>query len=232
MQDLLRCAPNRTSPLAEAQRLISSRVGAAIAVVLSIAALAFAVVAFMSTIRDDSKPAGRLVQSRLTNEYNGAPIYFPLDQFYVGRDSQGRIRAFYVYPPGYFGHTRGCKVVWDSAAVIDTEKGTFGPGLYVEPCSGARFNRDGELIYAPADRGLDYFATQAAVEGVIVDTRKLYCGPDYVQLPTSTPAPATATVQAATAVVERLTATPVTPSPTVEGTPTPRACETVSPDSK
>ncbi len=212
--------------------MISSRVGAAIAVVLSIAALAFAVVAFMSTIRDDSQPIGRLVQSRLTKEYTGQPVLFPLDDFFVGRDNDGRIRAFYLYPPGYFGHVRGCKIVWDNAAVIDTEKGTFGPGLYVEPCSGARFNRDGELIYAPADRGLDYFATQAGVEGVIVDTRKLYCGDNYVPLPTNTPASATATVWAATAAVERLTATPVPPTPTYEGTPPPRTCDRVSPNAK
>ena len=183
----------------------------------------------MSTVRDDSATQGRVVQSRLTNEYSGAPVLFPIDEFFVGRDSEGHIRAFYIYPPGYFGHTRGCKVIWGDAATIDTEKGKAGPGLFVEPCGGSRFDRDGELVYGPADRGLDEFATQPGVEGVIVDTRKLYCGPDYIP---PTPAPATATAQAATASAEALTATPEVPPPTVEGTPVPRRCERVSPNSK
>lgn len=191
-----------------------------------------AVVAFMSTVRDDGEKPGRLVQSRLTNEYTGQPVFFPLDDFYVGRDNNFRIRAFYVYPPGYYGHSRGCKIVWDATAVVDTEKGRAGPGLYLEPCGGAHFDRDGELVSGPADRGLDYFATMAGVEGVIVDTRKLYCGDEYVPVPTQTPAPATATVQVATAVVEALTATPVTPSATPQGTPAPRACDRVSPNSR
>jgi hypothetical protein len=155
-----------------------------------------------------------------------------VDDFYVGRDSAGHIRAFYVYPPGYYGHERGCKVIWDSNATIDTEKGRMGPGLYQEPCGGARFNRDGELVYGPADHGLDEFLTEAAPDGVVVDTRKLYCGPEYIPLPTQTPAPATATVQAATASVEDLTATPVPATATVEGTPTPRTCDRVSPNMK
>lgn len=212
--------------------MISSRVGAAFALVLAIAALALAVVAFMSTVRDGGATQGRVVQSRLTNEYSGAPVLFPIDEFFVGRDSEGHIRAFYIYPPGYFGHTRGCKVLWSEAATIDTEKGKAGPGLFVEPCGGSRFDRDGELVYGPADRGLDEFATQPGVEGVTVDTRKLYCGPDYIPPPTPTPAPATATVQAATASVEALTATPEAPAPAAEGTPVPRRCDRVSPDSK
>jgi hypothetical protein len=212
--------------------LISSRVGAAAALVLSVVALAIAVAAFMSTVRDDSEKPGRLVQTRLTNEYTGQPVYFPLDDFFAGRDSDGRIRAFYVYPPGYFGHARGCKIVWDNTAIIDTEKGRAGPGLYVEPCGGAHFDLDGKLVAGPADRGLDVFATQPGIEGVFVDTRKLYCGPEYVPAPTQTPAPATATAQAATASVEALTATPEAPTPTEEGTPAPRTCDRVSPNSK
>jgi hypothetical protein len=212
--------------------LISSRVGAALAVIFSIFALALGVVAFMSTVRDDSAKPGRLVQSRLTNEYPGQPVLFPVDEFFAGSDSDGHIRAFYVYPPGYYGHVRGCKIVWDNAATRDTEKGKVGPGLYLEPCGGSAFDRDGELVSGPADHGLDEFTTQAGVEGVIVDTRKLFCGPNYVPPPTATPAPATATAEAATASVEALTSTPGAPTPTMEGTPAPRMCERVSPNSK
>ena len=99
------------SPARSSRSVMSSRVGAAFAVVLSIAALSLAIVAFMSTIRDDSVKPGRLVQSRLTNDYTGQPVLFPLDEFFVGRDSEGHIRAFYDFPPGYYGHDRGCRVV-------------------------------------------------------------------------------------------------------------------------
>lgn len=183
----------------------------------------------MSTVRDDSEKPGRLVQSRLTNEYTGQPVPFPLDDFFAGIDGVGHIRAFYTYPPGYFGHDRGCKIIWDNTAVVDTDKGRVGPGLYLEPCGGSHFNRDGELVSGPADHGLDEFRTQAAVDGVLVDTRKLICGPDYVP---PTPAPATATALAATAAIVALTQTPEVPTATIAGTPAPRICDRVSPNSK
>jgi hypothetical protein len=221
---------------------VTTRVGAAIALVLSIAAHAFAIVAFMATVRDDGPTRGRLVQSRLTNEDGGAPLLFPLDEFYIGRDSQAHQRAFYVYPPGYYGHSRGCKIVWDDGATAETLRGTVGPGLYVDPCGGARWNRDGELLSGPADRGLDEFATQPGVEGVIVDTRRLLCGAEYIPPPTFTPQPAQATIEAATASVVAQTASviartespvpSVTPRPTISGTPERTPCERVSPDTK
>lgn len=221
---------------------MATRVGAAIALALSVGALAFAIVAFMSTVRDDGPTRGRLVQSRLTNEDGGPPMLFPLDEFYIGRDSQAHQRAFYVFPPGWYGHTRGCKVVWDDNTTAETARGVVGPGLFVDPCSGARWNRDGELVSGPADRGLDEFPTQPGVEGVIVDTRRLLCGAEYIPPPTPTPQPAQATIEAATASVVAQTASvitrtespvpSVTPRPTVSGTPERTTCERVSADTK
>ncbi len=156
--------------------MISTRIGAALALLLSVVAVALAVAAFMATIRDDGPTIGRFVQTRLANDYRGAPAQFPIDEFFAGLDSQGVIRAYYSYPPGYFGHVRGCKIVWDPTAVVEGIGGRAGPGLYVDPCGGARFDRDGALVFGSADRGLDFFATSAAVDGVLVDTRKLYCG--------------------------------------------------------
>jgi hypothetical protein len=177
--------------------MISSRVGAALALVLAAAALALAVVAFMATVRDDSDTAGRFVQSRLTNDYAGAPVLFPIDDFFIGRATDGYLHAWYAYPPGYFGHVRGCKVIWEATGTIDTPKGKAGPGLFVDPCGGSRFDRDGALVYGPADHGLDEFSTQPGVEGVIVDTRRLICGkelpveatPESDETPTPTPEP-------------------------------------------
>jgi len=156
--------------------LISARFGVAVSLVLAVAALAIGIAAFMATVRDKNDITGRIVQSRTTNEYDGPPLSFPLDDFFIGRGSDGRQHAFYAYPPGYFGHVRGCRMIWDPAATVQTQAGAAGPGLYVDPCGGARFSRDGELVAGPADRNLDYFATSAGVEGVLVDTKRLYCG--------------------------------------------------------
>jgi hypothetical protein len=131
----------------------------------------------MANIRNDDPATGRLVQTRLTNEYDGPPQFFAIDDFFVVRGSDRRLHAWYVYPPGFFGHVRGCKLVWDQTATIATnDGGTAGPGLFVDPCGGARFDTDGELVSGPADRNLDEFPTSAAVAGMLVDTRELYCG--------------------------------------------------------
>ena len=49
-------------------------------------------------------------------------------------------------------------------------------GAFVEPCGGASFDRDGTWLSGPAERGLDEFKTAPGIDGVIVDTRELYCG--------------------------------------------------------
>jgi hypothetical protein len=226
--------------------VISSRTGAVLALMLSLAAVALAVVAFMATLRDETEQPGRLVQTRLTQDYAGEPQIFPVDDFYIGPSSQGALRAFYVYPPGFFGHQRGCRIVWDASATTETPEGTEGPGLYVDPCSGARFNRDGELVEGPADRGLDEFATGPSPEGIVVDTRDLLCGAFYT-LPVvaasagepsaagpavgiTVPAPGAPTLTFTPTSTLTRTATP-TPSPT----PTPNErdeCERVSPNSR
>jgi len=189
--------------------VVSTRVGAALALLVSIAAFALATVAFMSTVRDDSPTRGRLVPTRVNSDSTDLPQAFPLDDFVLGRDSDGDFHAFYVYPPGYFGHVRGCRVVWDPDAVIDGPRGRAGPGLYLEPCGGAHFDRDGALVSGPADRGLDEFEVEPGVDGVIVDTRRLLCGRAFVP-PTTTP-----------------TVTSETATPTPSGR---ERCERVTPD--
>jgi hypothetical protein len=191
--------------------LISTRFGVVVSLVLAVAALALAIVAFMSTIRDAGPIRGRLVQSQITNEYDGAPLTFTIDDFFIGRGTDGVLHAFYVYPPGYFGHTRGCRIVWDTAATVATPAGKQGPGLFVDPCGGARFTRDGKLVSGPADHDLDYFATSAAVDGTVVDTRRLLCGAGIVS-----------------------SATPAEDQPTPTPTPEPgtKTCDRVSPDTK
>jgi hypothetical protein len=215
-----------------------------LALLLSIAAVSLATVAFMSTLRDEEDKPGRLVQTRLTQDYTGDPQLFPVDDFYIGPSNDNELRAFYVYPPGFFGHQRGCRIVWDGSAAVDTPNGPQGPGLYVDPCGGARFNRDGELIDGPADRGLDEFETGPSPEGVVVDTRELLCGERYrppavAGAPPSVPPP-TVDTPAASPAGPTLTPTPTaTPTATATITPSPtpttegrERCERVSANSR
>lgn len=223
--------------------MIRARFAVALAVVLSLAALAFGFVAFMSTIREQDEKPGRLVQTRISNTYAGPPVLFVLDEFFMSKDQQGKMRALYAHPPGFYGHNRGCRVIWAPDEVLPVEGGQAGPGLFVDPCGGARFGPDGRLLSGPADRGLDEFDMGPGVEGFVVDTRTLWCGRLYgVTYPggptaTATPAPPPSPVAlsvtpappgqppgaTATATLEP-TAThtpPVTPTGTIEATATP-----------
>jgi len=199
--------------------LISTRLGVALALLLAVGGIAIGTTAFFAAERKTGDITGRLVQSRATNEYDGPPLAFPLDEFFIGRGSDGVLHAFYSYPPGYFGHVRGCKIVWDAGGTVATTPlagpgltPAAGPGLFVDPCGGARFNRDGKLVSGPADRNLDEFATTPAVEGMLVDTRQLYCG---------------------SAIEPPQTPTAAEPSPTATATPEqPDKCDRVSPNTK
>jgi hypothetical protein len=190
--------------------LISTRIAVAFALLLALAGIAIGTTAFFAAERERGDVTGRIVQSRATNEYDGPPLSFPLDEFFIGKGSDGRLHAYYAYPPGYFGHVRGCKVVWDNAATLATPP--VGPGLYIDPCGGARFDRDGRLVAGEADRNLDEFPTTPAVEGMLVDTRTLLCG--------SAPAPSETAADGES--------TP-TPTPTREN---PEECDRVSPNTK
>lgn len=224
--------------------MIRARFAVALAAVVSLAALAFGFVAFMTTIRDQDEKPGRLVQTRISNTYTGPPVLFVLDEFFMIKDTQGKMRALYTYPPGFYGHSRGCRVVWAPDEVVPIDGGEAGPGLFVDPCGGARFGPDGRLLAGPADRGLDEFDMGPGVEGFVVDTRTLWCGrlfgvtypgdpaPTPTATPTSpptagplspTPAPGSPLQPAATPTLEPTatgTATE-TPEGTITATPTP-----------
>jgi len=203
--------------------LTSARFAVAIALLLAVAAVVVGAAALMMAWSDNGDETGRLVSTRITNSYEGDPVLFPLDEFYFGRGRDGKMRALYLYPPGFFGHTRGCKVVWAPAEDLDGAGGEE-PGYYVDPCGGARFTPDGMLAAGAADRGLDYFQTQPGVEGIVVNTQTLWCGRDYetpTPVPTDTPEPIlTPRTSSATAI----------PTPTVFGAPsaTPTATDTAT----
>ncbi|MBI2723878.1 MAG: hypothetical protein HYX50_02345 [Chloroflexi bacterium] len=216
--------------------MIRARIAVAISILMSVGALAIAIVAFTTTVRDKGDITGRLLQTRMNNEYTGDPVLFPIDDVFVGPNSAGKLRAFYVYPPGYYGHTRGCRVVWDAAAAVAVAGESFGPGLYIDPCGGARFNRDGELVAGPADRSLDRFDTLPAVDGMVVDTRRLWCGPTPgAQQPArESPSPAETPPGAGSATTPGAGARSVTPTLTATATPTPTetASATATPEAR
>jgi len=168
--------------------MTSVRFGAAAALLLSVSAVGVAVAALMATLRDDRGDRGRVINTLVSVEAATDAVLFPLDNLYIVRDGSGDVHALYVYPPGFFGHVRGCRVVWDGAAPATADPAAT-PGIFIDPCSGARFARDGALLGGPADRGLDYFELLPGVDGVIVDTRKLYCGAAGIAgaTPTATP---------------------------------------------
>jgi hypothetical protein len=235
---------------------MGARFAVALSLLMAVAAVVVGTAALTMAWTDDSNETGRLVSTRITNSYEGDPVLFPLDEFYFGSGSDGRMRALYLYPPGFFGHTRGCKVVWVGDEVIP---GDEQRGYFVDPCGGARFTRDGKLASGPADRGLDYFETSPGVDGIVVDTRTLWCGPLYeppAPAPTDTPAPEPPTAVttppppfAPPTNTPTPTLTPTataTPTRTTTGTPsstpdaeetataraTPRECDRVSPNTK
>lgn len=222
-----------------------------VSLLLSIAAVTLGVAAFMATLRDDGDKPGRVLQTRLTNAFTGDPLLFPLDDVFMSRDGDGTMHALYAYPPGFFGHNRGCKVVWVANDVVQSPEGEVGPGLFVDPCGGARFDRTGALVSGQADHALDFFETDAGLDGIIVDTRTLWCGaayeaPEPRDEPTQTPAPTqtllpfTGTALALTATFLPATAIPsateAPPTSTRTLTPTatsePEKCDRVSPNTK
>lgn len=171
--------------------MIGTRVATAFALLLGVAATAVAFTALMYALRDDGDAPGRLVETRLDASHEGFPVQFPLDDFFLSLDDDGRIHALYVYPPGHFGHMRGCRVIWDGGVSHEKEDGEITRGLFVEPCGGSRFMRDGALISGPAERGLDHFGLTPTPRGFVVDTNVLYCGPRPLADPTpgATPTP-------------------------------------------
>jgi hypothetical protein len=233
--------------------LTSARFAVALALVVAVGAAVVGAAALTMAWSDTRDERGRLVSTRITNSYEGEPVLFPLDEFYFARGRDEKMRALYLYPPGFFGHTRGCKVVWASAEDLDGDGGD-APGYFVDPCGGARFTPDGLLAAGPADRGLDYFETSPGVEGIVVDTRTLWCGREYeppTPVPTETAAPPVSGPSPSRTVPGAASATPsptqtatVTPTRTHTGTPsatpdakktataraTPRECERVSAD--
>jgi hypothetical protein len=185
---------------------------------LSVAAVALGAAALLAALRDDDGERGRLVQTRLVPSESG-PVLFPLDEFYASTGEDGQLRALYIYPPGFYGHTRGCPVVW--AADAEGSPSADGPGAFLDPCGGARFARDGTLIEGDAPRGLDRFKTEPGIEGIIVDTRTLYCGEPYAPQPAASP-----TAIATTALPVLTPGLPQTIEPSPTATTTPAATST------
>jgi hypothetical protein len=206
--------------------LIGTRTATALAFILSIAALALGVTALALSLREDDDGLPEQIQTGI-DRVDGDPVPFPLYDFYLSGDERGVPRALYMYPPGYYGHIRGCKVLWVASDVVEIAGERAGPGLFVDPCGGARFDRVGRLVAGAADRGLDRFDVATEVGGAIVSLDVLYCGEEaptdvpVVPVLSATPSPAP------TAPSPPLVVTPAPPGATA--TPTASATASATP---
>jgi len=212
--------------------MIGTRTATALSLLLSLVAVALGITALALALREQaSDPAADLIQTR-TASVPGDPIMFPLHDFYLSGDADGRPIALYLYPPGFYGSVRGCKVLWVRDDMVAVDGAVAGPGLFVDPCGGARFDREGRLVAGEADRGLDRFRTFTEIGGEVVDLSVLYCGPTgpagvpvIPAMPTLTPAPSVAPPP------PRLGLTTVTPTATGTATATWTATRTPTPRS-
>ena len=211
--------------------MIGTRVATAFALLLAIVAVALGVTALAVALGDDSTEPPSLVQTRIA-VVDGDPVAFPLHDFYLSGDGEGRPLALYLYPPGYYGHVRGCRVLWVADDLVALEGGLAGPGLFVDPCGGARFDREGRLVAGEADRGLDRFRTFTELGGEVVDVSVLYCGPEgpsgvpVVPATPTVPPPPPATAPPALPTRPGLPTLTPTVTPTVTHTPPPTATPT------
>jgi plastocyanin len=134
---------------------------------------------------------GRVVEAGPPGAYQPRmPIPFALDDFYLMPLEDGEFIALYAYPPGYFGHVRGCRIRWEPNAAYHAYHAGTGAtpvpasqqtlveatGLWVEGCGGAKWDARGQKLFGPAPRDLDRFPVERTAEGNIrVDTRRLQC---------------------------------------------------------
>ncbi|MGD9891660.1 MAG: hypothetical protein AB7R89_17440 [Dehalococcoidia bacterium] len=145
--------------------------------------------------RDDAP--SRIVEAGPPAAYQpNMPISFALDDFYLMALESGEFVALYAYPPGYFGHVRGCRIRWEPDATFSAlrpiglppgdelatpnPEGPFEPieatGLWVEPCGGSKWDSTRRYLFGPAPRDLDRFPVEVTDAGRIsVDTRRLQC---------------------------------------------------------
>ena len=222
--------------------MIGTRSATAFALFLAICAVALGVTALALALQeDDEASSAQVVETRIAR-VDGDPVAFPLHDFYLSGDGEGRPLALYLYPPGYYGHVRGCRVLWVPSDTIQVDGLFAGPGLFVDPCGGARFDREGRLVAGDADRGLDYFRTYSELGGEVVDLQVLFCGPDgplgvpvVPATPTVPPPPApppgTATAGLPPVQPPALTGT-ATATPTISPTATPTATPSPQPTSE
>ena len=102
------------------------------------------------------------------------PLEFPLDDFYLMRVGGDEFVALYVYPPGFFGHVRGCRLHWEPQTKFDGVT-----GVWTEGCSGSKWDARGRHLFGPPGRDLDRFPVRVTRRGgrweVQIDTRRLQC---------------------------------------------------------
>lgn len=151
---------------------------AGLAVLLAAAALV------VSVLRRPAAP-GRVLELAPPNSYTARqPIPYTLDDFELMKLDDGSFVALYVYAPGFFGHTQGCTIRWQTNtpnAQVSQNGGPLQPApnavfnFWDEGCGGSQWDAAGHEIFGPAPGDLDRFPVSLRSGRVWVDTRHLIC---------------------------------------------------------
>lgn len=107
---------------------------------------------------------GSVISMGDADDYAVGSVTYKIDgKFYLVRLAQGFIALFQTCP-----HL-GCTVPWRETFTWDYE-GKDITGLFRCPCHGSTYLPNGQLIYGPAPRPLDYMTTRIDNGEVLVDT--------------------------------------------------------------
>jgi cytochrome b6-f complex iron-sulfur subunit len=92
--------------------------------------------------------------------------YFVAGRFYLARLEEGFIALYQKCP-----HL-GCAVPWKPAEER-LHEGELLRGLFVCPCHGSTYLRNGQVIKGPAPRSLDYMPVRLEQGRLVVDTGRI-----------------------------------------------------------
>lgn len=147
--------------------------------------------ALVVSLTRSGEAQGRIVMAGPRESYMPRmPVPFVLDDFYLMMLDDGEFVALYAFPPGWAGHTNGCRIHWEPEAKFEAYDAGNGAtplpaaqsrlvsatGLWIDGCGGSKWDAGGRKLFGPALRDLDRFPVTVTAEGSIrIDTRTLRC---------------------------------------------------------
>ena len=156
-----RPAPTRRWRLSRGPLLVGAGLGAVALVVVVIGAFAW------PNASDVDAPSRFIDAGDVDDFVVGEPVRNVDEKFYVLKVESGEFLALYQRDP----HS-GCTVPWSADFLFQARKGWFW-----DPCHGATYDVEGNLIFGPSPRGLDRFPVEVRDDRLVVDTSRVICGP-------------------------------------------------------